>query len=83
MNTIKLQHRRLLRAIYKKDQAIKDLHNSLRESVTFEFTIEDIPGDGLCILNVDTDRLVSLNKCLNLIQNHVLLTEAAHAINSI
>lgn len=58
--------------------AIGLMERQLKDKIKFDFNIEDVPGDGFCILNPITATLSPLCMCISEIKKNQILTEESH-----
>lgn len=54
------------------------MEGKLQDKCDFKSGIEDIPGDGLCVINVDTTQVAPLWTCISEIERVGRLSEEAH-----
>lgn len=55
----------------------------LTSHIEFEFGVENLPGDGFCILHVEHSIVAPLDACVKIIQDNGHLTAEDHARVSI
>ena len=83
MNDLKKHHRKLIKAIGISQLSFGAMEVALSSFITFDFNIENMPGDGLCILNYNESRLSPLDQCIDYIIKHGSLSADDHSAYSI
>ncbi len=64
-----------LKKLYEKVEAeIEIAERQIRNKVKFDFSIVHQIGDGVCILNNDTDQVAPLDDCMRIIRENGKLT---------
>jgi len=72
------EYNSLIKAAGKYACAIGTMEAVLADKIEFEFSIDDIPGDGFCILNIESARVAPLIYCMDIIKEKKVLTVDSH-----
>ena len=80
---MKIEHNKLMKAKLNYFSAIGNMEVAIADKVLFEFGIEDLPGDGFCVCDVEQSNLAPLSKCLAFIKVHGKLSQDDHESMSI
>ena len=73
--------RRLRKILTKKQQlrnTVKEVESNLKDSVCFNFSIDENNADGVVLINIETSNLALLEDCLNIIKKQGILTFNDH-----
>ena len=75
MNT---EYNKLIKANSTYQDAVGSMEAALSDKVLFDFGIENIPGDGFCICDVEQENLAPLSACLAFIKKNGQLSQDNH-----
>lgn len=74
--------RRTLKALIKRESEFRACVGKMEQKIQgkcdFNCGIENVPGDGLCVINVETNSLAPIGACIEVIESEGKLTELRH-----
>jgi len=80
---MKAEYNKLIKADAKYDSAVGAMESAMADKVLFDFGIENLPGDGFCVCDVEQANLALLSVCLAFIKEHGQLSQEDHESMSI
>jgi len=74
--------RKILKALMKKESefhsCVEEMERKIQNRCDFNCGIENPPGDGFCVINIDTSNLAPIITCIETIERDGRLTESEH-----